>query len=135
MALRADYITLKTNAALGSGQSEVVIAESTSVTVDFSAEALETTSQSSGLNASFIAGKVTGTASGDFLIASNAANLTGLFTQANAGTLIDVTVYSTSARIFEGEGVITSLSASGGNSDALATGSYSIQLSGNMGTT
>ena len=134
MALRGDYIQLKTNAALGSGQSEVVIAESTSVTIDFSAEALETTSQSDGLNATFIAGKVTATASGDFLVASNAANLTGLFTQMNAGTTIDVTVYNDSTRIFEGEGVITSLSVTGGNSDQLATGSYSIQLSGNMST-
>ncbi len=134
MALRGDFIQLRTDAESRSGSSENIVAESTSVTVDFSAEALETTSQSSGLNATFIAGKVTATASGDFLIASDASNLTGLFALMNAGTSLSVTVYASSTPIFEGDGIITSLSVSGGNSDALATGSYGLQLTGNMAT-
>jgi len=111
---------------------ERIIAESTSVSVDFSAEALETTSQSDGLNASFIAGKVSCTISGDFLYASTGANFSNLFTHMNAGTLVEVTVYRDSTAILEGDGVITSLNAGGGNSDALTTASYSIQCSGNM---
>ena len=134
MALRGDYLQLRTDAESRSGSSENIIAESTSVTIDFSGEALETTSQTSGLQSTFIQGKVTATASGDFLIASSADNLTGLFTLMNAGTSISVTVYAGNTDIFEGDGIITSLSVTGGNSDQLATGAYSLQLTGNMAT-
>jgi hypothetical protein len=130
MAQRGDLLTLKVLHT----SVEQIIAESTSVSVDFSAEALETTSQSDGLNASFIAGKVSCTVSGDFLYSSTGTNFSNLFTHMNAGTLVEVTLYRDSTAILEGDGVITSLSMSGGNSDQLVTGAYSIQCSGNMST-
>lgn len=132
MALRGDYITLKYNHADTSGVTDTIIAESTSVNIDFSAEALETTSQASGLNATFIGGKVSGTASGDYLLASAGTQFTNLFGFMNAGTVIDVRVDRSGTRFLDGEGVITSLSLTGGLSDSLSTGSYTIQFSGNM---
>jgi hypothetical protein len=126
MALRGDLLVLKID--------DAVIAESTDVSLDLSAEALETTSQTSGLNATFIQGKVSGTASGSFLLASDGANFTTLFTEMNAGTTFAVTVERNSTEFIDCDGVITSLSLSGGLSDSLATGSYSIQLSGNPAT-
>jgi hypothetical protein len=126
MALRADLIVLKIDAA--------IIAESTDVTIDFSAEALDATTQTSGLNAEFLAGKVTATASGGFLLASNGANFTTLFTEMNAGTAFAVTVERNSTGFISCDGVLTSLSVTGGLSDALSTGSYTIQLSGNPAT-
>ena len=131
MALRGDYLTIKVQQH-SSGTANEVVAETTSVSVDFSAEALETTNQTSGLNASFIGGKVTGTVTGDFLVATAAANYNTLFDIMNAGSSIEVQVLVSGTNIHSGSGVITSLSASGGNSDQLITGSYSIQLSGNM---
>ena len=71
MALRGDYLTIRVQQH-SSGTANEVVAESTSVSVDFSADALETTNQASGLNASFIGGKVSGTVSGDYLLASDA---------------------------------------------------------------
>ncbi len=130
MALRGDLLTLKVLHT----SVEALIAEATSVSVDFSAEALETTSQSSALNASYIAGKVNCTISGDFLYASTGTNFSNLFTHMNAGTLVEVTVYRDGTAILEGDGVITSLGLGGGLSDSLVTGSYSIQCSGNMST-
>jgi len=130
MAQRGDYLTLKVLHT----SVESIIAESTSVNIDFSAEALETTSQSNGLNAAFIAGKVSCTISGDFLYASTGANFTNLFTHMNAGTLIEVEAFRSSTVFLQGYGVITSLSLSGGNSDTLTTGAFSIQCSGNMAT-
>ena len=127
MALRGDLLVIK-----AATSTAVIIAESTDCTVSTSGEALETTSQTSVLNASFIAGKVNQTVSGSFLIASNALNLTTLFGYMNAGTTVLVAVEVSGTPIFDGEGVITSLEASGSLSDALATGSYSIQCSTNM---
>ena len=128
MALRGDLLTIKVLHT----SVEQLIAETTSVSVDFSAEALETTSQTDGLNATFQAGKVSCTLSGDFLLASGGANFANLFTHMNAGTLVEVTVYRNGTDFLEGDGVITSLSLIGGNSDQNVTGSYSIQCSGNM---
>lgn len=113
---------------------EAIIAEATSVSIDFSGDALETTSQSDGLNASFIAGKVSATISGDYLYSTTGANFTNLFTHMNAGTLVEVTVYNDGTAFLEGDGVITSLGLGGGTSGELVTGSYSIQCSGNMAT-
>lgn len=126
MAIRADLIVLKIDAA--------IIAESTDVTIDFSAEALETTTQTSGLNAEYIPGKVVGTASGSFLLASTGTNFATLFTEMNAGTSFAVTVERNSTEFIDCDGVLTSLSVTGGLSDALSTGSYTIQLSGNPAT-
>lgn len=126
MALRGDLLVLKID--------DSIIAESTDVSLDISAEALETTSQTSGLHAEFIAGKVMGTASGGFLLASDGANFSTLFTEMNAGTSFAVTVERNSTKFIDCTGIITSLSLSGGLSDSLATGSYTIQLIGNLAT-
>jgi len=131
MALRGDLFVIKAG-TVGSDVAPTIIAESTDCTFTSNAEALETTSQTSGLNASFIPGKVSATASGSFLVASAAANLTALFAYQNAGTLVEVRVEVSGTTVFDGQGVITSLEASGGLSDALVTGSYSIQCSGDM---
>lgn len=129
MALRGDYLTVRVQQH-SSGVVNEVIAESTSVNVDFSAEYLETTSQTSGLFQSGIAGKVSGTISGDFLVASDGDNWTRLTNQMFAGIVIEVEVYRSSTKIVDCDGVLTSVSAAGGNSDQLVTGSYSITLSG-----
>lgn len=133
MALRGDYLTIKVQQH-ASGTVNEVIAESTSVSIDFSAEALPTTSQTSGLNASFIAGLVACTVSGDFLYASDGDQFNNLFAHMNAGVNIEVEAYRSAVKILDGSGVITSINLSGGNSDQLATGSYSIQCSGDMAT-
>jgi hypothetical protein len=130
MALRGDLLTVKVLHT----SVEALIAETTSVNIDFSADALETTSQTDALNAAFIAGKVTCTISGDYLLAAAGTQFTNLFTHMNAGTLMEVTVYRSGTAFLEGDGVLTSLSLSGGNSDSLTTGSYSMQCSGNMST-
>ena len=133
MAERGDLLVIKAG-TVGSDIVPTIIAESTDCTISFSAESLESTSQTSGLNAAFIAGKVSAVASGSYLLAAAAANLTALFAYQNAGTLVEVRVENNSTVIFDGQGVITSLEASGGLSDALATGSYSIQCTGDMAT-
>jgi len=132
MALRGDYLTIRTTATSGSATVNDVIAETTSVNIDFSAEALETTSQDDGLNAAFIAGKVSCTISGDFLVATGTTEFSELFTAMNAGTTMEVDVYESSNNILAGDIIITSLGLSGGNSDQLTTGSFSFQCSGNM---
>ena len=133
MALRGDYLTIKVQQH-SSGTTNEVIAETTSVSIDFSADALETISQTSALNASFIAGKVTCVLSGDFLLASDGEQFTRLFAHMNAGDLLEVAVERSGTAFLSGDGVLTSLNLSGGNSDQLVTGSYSIQCSGDMAT-
>jgi len=131
MALRGDYLLLKTRKS-GSATVIDVIADTTSVTVDFSAEALETTSQDSGLHATFIPGKVTGTISGDFLKASSSGDYEQLFALMNAGSVVEFEVWTgtTSTEILDGTAVITSLSVTGGDSSTLVTGAFSLQISG-----
>ena len=133
MAGRGDYLTILVDQH-SSATAPGVVAEATSVSVDFSAEALETTSQDSGLNASFIPGKVSCTVSGDYLMASDADNFKGLFAKLNAGTLVEVEVEINGSALLAGHGVITSLTAGGANSDALATGAFTIQCSGDIAT-
>ena len=133
MALRGDYLTVKVQQH-SSGTTNEVIAESTSVSIDFSADALETTSQTSGLNSSFIPGKVACTISGDFLLASDGDQFTNLFAHMNAGDILEIEVYRSTTKFLDGDGVLTSLNLGGGNSDQLVTGSYSIQCSGDMAT-
>jgi hypothetical protein len=130
MALRGDYLTL-TLQDDRSGLSAAVVAETTSVSVDFSAEFLETTNQTSGLNTSGIGGKVTGTASGDFLFASDGANWDALFAIMNAGTVIEFQMYVNSVLKVDCDCVLTSINATGGNSDSLTTGAWTATLSGN----
>lgn len=115
-----------------SGVSEAIIAESTSVSVDISAEALEITSQTSALNAEFIGGKVSGTISGDYLLATDAAQFNLLFAKVNAGEKLDCIIELSDTAILDGQVVLTSLNLGGGLSDALATGSYAGTFSGDM---
>ena len=133
MALRGDLLRLYADQH-SSGTNNAIIAESTSVSIDFSAEALETTSQTSALNSTFIGGKVSGTVSGDYLLASAGTQFSNLFTKMNAGEVIGVSVKRNGTAFLDGEGVITSLSLGGGLSDSLATGGYTIQFSGDMAT-
>ena len=129
MALRGDYLTIQVDQH-SSATANAVVAETTSVSIDLSAEALETTSQTDALNASFIGGKVSGTVSGDYLLASTGVQFTNLFTKMNAGELIGVSIERSGTEFLDCFGIITSLNLGGGLSDSLTTGSYSIQLSG-----
>jgi hypothetical protein len=129
MALRGDLLTLKVQQH-SSATADEIIAESTSVSIDFSAEALETTSKSSALNATFQGGKVTGTVSGDYLLASDGDQFTNLFTHMNAGDEIDIDVQISASSYFTGAMILTSLSLGGGLSDSLATGSYAGNITG-----
>ena len=133
MASRGDYLTILLQQH-SSGVSEKVVAGTNSVSVDFSAEALETTDQDDGLNAAFMAGKVSCTVSGDYLVASDAANFSALFGQMNSGTKFNVEVEIAGSPLLAGEGVFTSLNVGGGTSGQLVTGSFAIQCSGNMAT-
>lgn len=131
MALRGDKLTLRAQQH-SSGTNDAIIAESTSVSIDFSAEFLPTTSQTDALNQTGIAGMVSGTASGDYLYASDGVQFTNFLNKMNAGEKISVEVYRDSTKILDGEGVFTNLNLGGGLSDSLVTGSYTIQFSGNM---
>lgn len=129
--LRGDLLTIKVQQH-ASGTVNEIIAGSQDVTVSFSAEALPTTSQASGLNAEYQAGMVQCTISGSYLLATDGEQFNNLFAHMNAGENIEVEVHRSGTKFLDGEGVITSLELTGGLSDANATGSYSIQCSGNM---
>lgn len=133
--MRGDYLTIRVQQH-SSGTVNEVIADTTSVNIDFSAEALETTSQDSGLHAEFDGGKVSCTISGDYLAASDLDQFNRLFAHMNAGNKLEIAAYrgsaSTAVKFLDGDAVLTSLSLSGGNSDQLVTGAFSLQCSGNM---
>lgn len=131
MALRGDLLIIKVQQH-SSGSVNEIIAESTDVSLDISAEALESSSQTSGLHADFIGGKVSGTASGSYLLASTGEQFTNLFAHMNAGVVLEIEILRNGTKFIDCDGVITSLGLSGGLSDSLATGSYSIQLSDNL---
>ena len=133
MALLGHLITISAQMH-SSGTVNEIIAESTSVNLDITAETPETTSQVSALNATFIGGKVTGTVSGDYLLASAGTQFSQLFVHMNAGNTISVDIENDGTPFISCDGVITSLGLGGGLSDSLATGSYSIQLSGDPAT-
>ena len=130
MALLGYKLTLRVQQH-SSGVVNEIIAASTDVSLDITAEALETTSQTSGLNAEFMGGKVSGTVSGSYLLAADGEQWTNLFAHVNAGNVLEVEIYRGTVKFIDCDGVITSIGLSGGNSDSLVTGSYSIQLSGN----
>jgi hypothetical protein len=133
MAIRGDYLVLQLEQDT-STRAPGVLADTTSVNVDFTAEALETTSQDSGLAYSGIPGKVTATASGDFLIAASAANFDNLHAYMAAGTVFDFELFvdGGTTKYMSGDCFLTGLTMAGGNSDQLATGSYSLQLTGTI---
>ena len=131
MAILGYKLTVKVQQH-GSGTVNEVIACSTDVNLDISAEALETTCQEDGLNATYIGGKVSGTVSGSYLLAEDGDQFTNLFAHMNAGDVIEVEVYRDATKFIDCDGVITSLGLTGGNSDTLVTGAYTIQLSDNL---
>jgi hypothetical protein len=130
MAILGDKLIVKVQQH-SSGSVNESIAATTDVSVDFTAEALETTSQDDGLNATYIGGKVSGTATGSYLLASSGDQFTNLFNHMNAGDTIEVEVYRDSTKFVDCNGIITSLGLAGGTTDTLFTGSYTIQFSGN----
>jgi len=130
MAILGYKLTVKVQQH-SSGSVNEVIAATTDVSLDITAEALETTSQDSGLNAEYIGGKVSGTISGSYLLASDGDQFTNLFAHANAADVLEIEVHRDTTKFIDCDGVITSLNLSCGNSDQLVTGSYTIQLSGN----
>ena len=132
MALRGDLLTVKVQQH-ASGTVNEVIAATRSVNLDITAEALETTSQDDGLFATYIGGKVSGTISGEYLLASDGDQYTNLYNHMANGDTIEVVVYRSSTAILTADAVITGLSLQGGNSDTLTTGNYSFQLSGDLG--
>jgi hypothetical protein len=133
MAILGYKLTVKVQQH-SSGTINEVIAATTDVSMDLTAEALETTSQDSGLNAEYIGGKVSGTITGSYLLASDGGQFTNLFNHMNNGDVLEIEVYRDTTKFIECDGVLTSLNLSGGNADTLVTGSYTIQLSGNPAT-
>lgn len=131
MALRGDLLTLRAHQG-GSTAEVAIIAESTDLSISFSAEALETTSQTSGLNSEYIPGKVSCTISGSYLLASGGTQFATLFDHMNSGMAIAFEVYRSATKFLDGTCVITGLELSGGLSDSLVTGSYSLQCSGDL---
>lgn len=131
-SLRGDKLTVKVQQH-ASGTVKEVVAATTSVNLDISADALETTSQDDGLFATYIGGKVSGNISGDYLLASTGDQYTNLYNHMAAGTTIEIEVYRDTTVIMTADAVITSLSLTGGNSDTLTTGAFGLQLSGNLG--
>lgn len=127
MALLGNSITVRVQQH-SSGVANEVIAESTSVDAQFNAEALESTSQTDGVNAAFEGGKNTIQVSGDYLLATDAEQFDLLFVHANAGDKVEVQIYRGEDLVKQGEGVFTSLNTSGALSDSLATGAYSMEL-------
>ena len=126
MALLGNYLTVRLQQH-SSGVTNEVIAESTSVDAQFSAEALEDTSQTDALHAGFIVGKNTITVSGDYLLASDGDQFDNLFVHLNNGDKVEVMIYRDSIVVFDMEGVFTSLAGAGALSDSLVTGAYTIQ--------
>jgi predicted secreted protein len=130
-SLRGDKLILKVQQH-SSGTTNQVLAATRSVNLDITAEALETTSQDDGIYATFIGGKVTGTISGEYLLASTGEQYTNLFNHLANGDVIEVELERDGTNIMTTEGVITSIGLAGGNADSLVTGAFSIQLSGSL---
>ena len=127
--LRADYLVVHVDQH-SSGTANAIVADTTSCEVNFDAEFLPTTSQSSALNETGIGGLVSGTVTGSYLMATTGAQFANLFAKMNAGEVIGVTVKRNGTAFIDCDGVITNLQATGGLSNELSTGSYTIRLSG-----
>jgi hypothetical protein len=126
MALSSNYLTIRVQQH-ASGTANEVVAETTSVDCQFTAEAMEKTAKSDALTAKYEPGLCKINVSGDYLLASDAEQFTNLFTHANNGDKIEVDIYRSDTLIITTEGVFTSLSKSGALSDSLVTGAYSIE--------
>lgn len=129
--LRGDYLALRCQQH-SSGVTNAVIADSTSVSVSFSADEIETTSQTDGLIYSGMAGKVKGTVSGDYLLATTGDQFTVLLAKMQAGETIEVEVWRSGSKWLSGDGFLTGLDMTGGLADSPATGSYSMTFTGTV---
>ena len=127
MALSGNYLTIRVQQH-ASGTVNEVVAESTSVDCQFTAEAMEKTTKSDALETKYEPGLCKINVSGDYLLASDAEQFTNLFTHANNGDKIEVDIYRSSTLVMSTEGVFTSLSKSGALSDSLVTGAYALEL-------
>jgi hypothetical protein len=116
--LLGNYLTIRVQQH-ASGTANEVVAESTSVDCQFTAEAMEKTAKSDALTAKYEPGLCKINVSGDYLLASDAEQFTNLFTHANNGDKIEVDIYRSSTLVMSTEGVFTSLSKSGALSDSL----------------
>jgi hypothetical protein len=125
--LLGNYLTIRVQQH-SSGTANEVVAESTSVDCQFTAEAMEKTAKSDALTAKYEPGLCKINVSGDYLLASDAEQFTNLFTHANNGDKIEVDIYRSSTLVMSTEGVFTSLSKSGALSDSLVTGAYALEL-------
>ena len=120
MAALGTYLTLELDGD--------VIAETTELSIKIEADALESTTKDSGINATFIAGKYKAGLAGTFLLATNGANFDTLYTLINTATSMDVVVYYNGSAILNGTGIMKQLSETGANSDTLVTGKYGIRF-------
>jgi len=127
MPLSGNYLTIRIQQH-SSGVTNEVVAETTSVDAQFTAEALESTAQADGITSKYIGGKNTITVSGDYLLASDGDQFTRLFAHADAGDKIEVDIYRSGTIFITTEGVFTSLSQAAAYSDSLVTGAYSMSL-------
>jgi hypothetical protein len=126
-SIRGDKLTIKLQQN-SSGVVNKVIAATTSCNAEVSAEALDATSQDSGIYMETVAGKLTGTISGDYLTALDGEQYTNLYTHAGSGDTIEWELYRDGSLFLNGTGVISSISQTGGNSDTLTTGAYSMTV-------
>lgn len=133
MALSGYYLTIEIQ-QYSSGTASQVIAETTSINCTFNGDALETTVQSDALVSNHVGGKVNINVSGDWLVASDNEQFDALFAHADSGDIIDVVIYRNGTAFINAEGVLSSVSAVGANSDSLATGAYTMELSGSITT-
>jgi hypothetical protein len=93
--LLGNYLTIRVQQH-SSGTANEVVAESTSVDCQFTAEAMEKTAKSDALTAKYEPGLCKINVSGDYLLASDAEQFTNLFTHANNGDKIEVDIYYSS---------------------------------------
>jgi len=119
MSLSGVYLVLKVN--------NEIVAETVSVKFQAKTKNLETTSQSDGLYASQMAGKIVVSLSGAFLLASDADNYDTLFTYIKNATEFSAVLYMNGEEAMSGYAVMKRLSNKGGNSRELTTGSYAIK--------
>lgn len=133
MALRGDYLRIYVE-QFSSATAPTILADTTDVNIDFSAESVETTTQDSALAYSGIAGKHSGTISGSMLVSPSGTTFATLYSHMTAGDTIDVEVYDyvggAATKYFSASGHFTSLTAAAGDSTTVVTGSYAIQLTG-----
>lgn len=120
MGIPGSYLTLEVGAT--------TVAETTDVNLKVAAKALDSTSKSSGLNSEYIGGTVRIAAAGSFLMASDGANWSTLWSSFKDGDEVVVHYYRNGVGFLSGNGVIKKLTMKGGLSDSLITGTYGLRF-------